>query len=97
MTIENDTLVITKETLAWRAQAACVGHAEYFFNDAKKTNVREAKKICAACPVQSQCLEYGLTHVEYGVWGGLTANERRTLNRKRRLEAAGGLTKKVAE
>ncbi len=64
---------------------------------AKKTNVREAKKICAGCPVKEQCLEYGLTHVEYGVWGGLTANERRTLNRKRRAEAASGLTKKVAE
>ena len=93
----NIDMILTREFVAWREHAACAGHAEYFFNDAKKTNVREAKKICAACPVQSQCLEYGLTHVEYGVWGGLTANERRTLNRKRRLEAAGGLTKKVAE
>jgi WhiB family redox-sensing transcriptional regulator len=43
-----------------------------------------AKVICAACPVQTECLEYALVAREsYGIWGGLTAKER--WNRLRQL------------
>lgn len=38
----------------------------------------EAKKICASCSVRSECLEWALSHGEkWGVWGGLTVEERR--------------------
>jgi WhiB family redox-sensing transcriptional regulator len=84
MTQDNGTFILSRDALAWREHAACMGHAEYFFNDAKKTNVRQAKKICADCPVRLECLEHGMTHDEYGVWGGLTANERRVLKRNQR-------------
>lgn len=39
-----------------------------------------AKRICASCPVQDDCLQVALTFNEdYGIWGGLTAAERRAL------------------
>ena len=44
-----------------------------------------AKAICAKCPVINQCREYALAaHEPYGVWGGLTQEERRTLIQEQR-------------
>jgi WhiB family transcriptional regulator, redox-sensing transcriptional regulator len=39
--------------------------------------VAEAKAICAGCLVRPQCLAFALrTHQVYGVWGGLSEQER---------------------
>lgn len=54
-----------------------------------------AKAVCATCPVLEQCRRHALTVREpYGVWGGLTEEEReelyrteRVARRRRRLEA----------
>jgi WhiB family redox-sensing transcriptional regulator len=67
--------------LSWRDHAACIGKSEYFFNDNMASMVRKAKDICAVCVVKTKCLEYAMTHHEYGLWGGLTANERRHIRR----------------
>ena len=43
---------------------------------------REAKRICADCPVRIECLNYALRRDErYGVWGGMSERERRRLKR----------------
>lgn len=43
----------------------------------------ETKRVCAGCPVQSLCLEWAmLGRIDYGVWGGLSECERRTLKRR---------------
>jgi WhiB family redox-sensing transcriptional regulator len=45
--------------------------------------MRMAKALCAECPVKAECLTYALAaNEQYGIWGGLTANERGRLNRK---------------
>lgn len=45
--------------------------------------IRMAKNLCEGCPVKSECLTYALEANEpYGIWGGLTANERTRLRRK---------------
>jgi len=50
---------------------------------------RPAVRVCQRCPVQESCLDYALTHdIDFGVWGGLTERQRRTLQR-RQLAAAG--------
>lgn len=37
-----------------------------------------AKTVCASCPVRVQCLQHAVACDErYGVWGGLTHDERR--------------------
>lgn len=70
----------------WRHLAACREHnSEYWFPD-KTGDIRhnpaaqKAIRICGTCPVQAQCLEWSITKPEHhGIWGGLTAEERRGL------------------
>jgi len=60
--------------------AACVEvGTEFFFPDMGESN-RDAKAICAPCPVRAQCLAFGMGEA-YGVWGGLSEKERRRLKR----------------
>ena len=40
-----------------------------------------AKSICQGCPVRTQCLDYAVANREaFGIWGGMTAQERRHLS-----------------
>lgn len=71
----------------WQPFAACKGHplADDFyppFHTERKherlARERRAKSVCAACPVQRRCLQQAIAVDErYGVWGGLTTDERR--------------------
>ena len=52
-----------------------------------------AKQACLSCPVRAECLRQALeTGEQYGIWGGMTPEERRDLARRnmrrRRIEAA---------
>jgi WhiB family redox-sensing transcriptional regulator len=61
---------------------------EVFFPE-KGGSVREAKAVCAGCPVRTPCLEYALAHDErFGVWGGLSERERRRLTSAARRQLA---------
>jgi WhiB family redox-sensing transcriptional regulator len=45
----------------------------------------KAKAVCQRCPVLEQCRRYALSAEEpYGVWGGLTEDERRIAIKERR-------------
>lgn len=47
--------------------------------------VATAKAICRGCDVQAECLAHALTVGEpYGVWGGFTESERRSMRRRQR-------------
>ena len=38
------------------------------------------QRICGVCPVKVDCLDYAMEIREpYGIWGGLTESERRTI------------------
>jgi WhiB family redox-sensing transcriptional regulator len=44
----------------------------------------QAKAVCAQCPVIQNCLRWALAAREpYGVWGGLSAEERESLLQRR--------------
>lgn len=66
----------------WRERALCAQTGpELFFPEAGRTT-RDAKRICCACEERVACLEYALAHDErFGVWGGLSEEERRRLRR----------------
>lgn len=53
---------------------------------------KRARAICAACPFQAPCLEAEMQTTRpqdmWGVRGGLTATQRRTLHRRRREVAS---------
>lgn len=38
--------------------------------------IREAKAVCATCPVKTACLA-AATDDDHGIWGGMTRDERR--------------------
>ncbi|MER0448013.1 WhiB family transcriptional regulator [Streptomyces sp. NPDC006711] len=76
----------------WHAEAVCRrDEAGLFFAPSKEPTAarlsREeaAKRVCARCPVMVECREHALLMPEpYGVWGGLTAAERRVVIARRR-------------
>jgi len=51
-------------------------------NIGDRLKIKEAKKICAQCRVQTQCLVYALEWEPYGIWGGHTESQRIYLRRK---------------
>lgn len=67
----------------WTANSACNGgDPDRLFVRGAEQNL--AKRICRHCPVRTECLAYALDHeMEYGVWGGMTERERRSLLRRR--------------
>lgn len=80
----------------WHSEAACRrDEAGLFFAPSKEPTAarlsreQAAKRVCSRCPVLLECREHALVLPEpYGVWGGLTAAERRVaLARRRRREA----------
>lgn len=68
----------------WQLAAACRGmDVEIFFHPygerrrQKERRIELAKSICHRCPVLDDCRRHALAAVEpYGVWGGLSEEER---------------------
>ena len=48
-----------------------------------KAVVEQARAICIQCPVRVPCLQWALQNEDFGMWGGLTANERRDFKRRK--------------
>ena len=68
---------------AWTTRGACrtVDPDVLFVQGAAQ---HQAKAVCMACPVRTECLADALDNqVEFGVWGGMTERERRALLRRR--------------
>jgi WhiB family redox-sensing transcriptional regulator len=54
----------------------------FFPNDGDNVaQIAEAKAVCAGCSVRDDCLAFALKYPQYGIWGGLTDEERRKLRR----------------
>ena len=67
--------------LDWMDDALCREiDAELFFPE--YTTPTEAKKACALCRVQTECLTYALERPVMGVWGGTTERERQRMRRR---------------
>lgn len=75
----------------WNEGALCAQtDPELFFPEVGQTDVvREARQLCARCPLQQECREYAIHHGElHGIWGGTTDRERRRIRMERRRGAA---------
>jgi WhiB family transcriptional regulator, redox-sensing transcriptional regulator len=82
----------------WQWRAACRGEESGLFfapnypesKDEREARERQAKAICAVCPVRMECLEYAVRIREpHGIWGGLNELERRRLIRDMDQRRAG--------
>ena len=79
----------TETTQPWMADGLCRDHHPSLFFPSDGVGVDRARRICAECPVKTECLEYALTYrIEHGVWGGASERERRRILRDRRIAAA---------
>jgi WhiB family redox-sensing transcriptional regulator len=68
----------------WFDEARCrgVGQDLFFPDQGDVYAARDAKAICAGCPVRRLCLDHALANGEHwGVWGGTNERERRKLRR----------------
>ncbi|WP_078600805.1 WhiB family transcriptional regulator [Streptomyces violens] len=71
----------------WQLLAACRGvdsslffHPEGERGAARSARETSAKEVCMRCPVRAECAAHALAVREpYGVWGGLTEDEREEL------------------
>ncbi|SFF95610.1 WhiB family transcriptional regulator [Blastococcus tunisiensis] len=69
----------------WRVDALCAETDPEAFFPEKGGSTREAKRVCAGCPVRAECLEFALAGDErFGIWGGLSERERRRVRVQRR-------------
>ncbi|WP_342673760.1 WhiB family transcriptional regulator [Actinospica robiniae] len=81
--------------LDWQLAGACRTETEELFfgpvaireeRREKSRRIREAKRVCARCPVWELCRGYALENEEeFGVWGGLSELERWELINEQRV------------
>jgi WhiB family redox-sensing transcriptional regulator len=80
-TVEIHDVEVDRHT-DWQDLAVCKGQMALFFaRKAERPQARarrevKAAKLCAACPVQTQCLEFSRENREYGFWAGESEEER---------------------
>ncbi len=66
--------------LTWMDHAACRTQPTDVFFPTTTAGYKAAQALCAGCDVQSTCLAWAVaTDQPYGVWGGLSFDERERL------------------
>ena len=74
--------------MSWRTPSACLDEDPDLFFPIGNTGpaleqIEEAKVVCQRCEVVDTCLKWAIEFgQDAGVWGGLSADERRTLKRR---------------
>jgi len=79
--------------LMWVDQANCKGldTNDFFVPDSSKRYENEPilKRICSACVVKTECLDYALHNNVTGYWSSTTEKTRRTMRQKLGIIAKG--------
>lgn len=78
------TRIDIRSDLNWRLFALCaqIGNDSHFAEKGELGTVRDAKKVCARCPVETECLADALDYeavpgnVRHGVRAGTTPADR---------------------
>jgi WhiB family redox-sensing transcriptional regulator len=81
------TAVFLAETLAqdaaderWKLDALCREYPELNWFPNRKAKSVEERRVCRACAVQVECLDYALRwHRTVGIWGGTSERQRAQL------------------
>ena len=84
-----------EEVNNWEDEAACKTTKEvpsgWFYPEKGWTHlhpyVKAALAVCKECPVQLKCLEYALVKEPYGIWGGMTEQQREAYRRHNKMPA----------
>lgn len=57
----------------------------------------EAKSVCRGCPLISECLDWAISNMEIGIWGGTNDDDRRALRSNRKVKINGLTGQQVAK
>lgn len=61
----------------WWLRARCRGRRDLNFYSNWQRQIQACRKVCRDCPVRTHCaIEALLRHDQWGIWGGLTPDER---------------------
>lgn len=67
----------------WQERSACYGIDPNVFFPVSEEEAGPALAFCNSCGIRVECLAWALKNGErYGVWGGLTEQQRRRLARQ---------------
>jgi WhiB family redox-sensing transcriptional regulator len=76
----------------WKRRGVCAqpgADPDLMFPKGVGAQRRAATEVCPRCPVRTTCLTYSIeTEQPYGVWGGMTEQDRRRLLAPKRRRAA---------
>ncbi|MHB1475644.1 MAG: WhiB family transcriptional regulator [Dermatophilaceae bacterium] len=75
----------------WRLFAACKNMPTDAWFPVQGNPPDWVVETCRTCPVRRACAEYAIGHERLGYWGGLSANERISIRRRRLAPAAAEL------
>ena len=68
----------------WTERGRCGETDPEAFFPEKGGSTRDAKKVCMACEVRTECLEWAIDNDErFGIWGGKSERERRKIKQDR--------------
>lgn len=62
-----------------------IGTEIFYLNQGETELAKEAKAICGRCIHRKECADWGIHNEKFGVWGGLTEDNRRLLRRKLKI------------
>jgi WhiB family transcriptional regulator, redox-sensing transcriptional regulator len=79
----------------WHGRGLCAANDPDDFFPSNGDPGMNGRRICAACPVRDDCLNYAIAADELGIWGGLDQQERRNLKRKRQRRKAASKLKDI--
>ena len=89
-TLVDRPLRVSGRDIRWEHRLCHDGNAEDFFvddheNPKDEMITKEAVQLCnTPCPIRDECARYALVNrMEFGVWGGLTAKQRRRIWRRK--------------
>lgn len=83
--IESLAIRIDGQDQGWKQVGLCRGVDPDLFFPERGGDTRTPKAICKQCAIQEQCLEFAIANGErFGVWGGKTERERRSMRSARR-------------
>jgi WhiB family redox-sensing transcriptional regulator len=90
--VRRQAAVMPRPNWGWQDDAACRGKEVVPLGPdelaAGTGHPRRKAKLCASCPVRTECLSYAVSRPEkYGTWGGLNEDERAS-ERRRRMRRA---------
>lgn len=71
---------LAQHDAGWRRRSRCPVRADLDFYSEQPREIRACKRVCSECPVKEACVLVALRHEDpWGIWGGLTGEERKHL------------------